>query len=415
MSAVADLESKKETLQVDYYVTLTAYSPGQPFDFEAAKSVMNQGIETLEKLQAHDKANELKDKLKLLQINQLYQHGLSIFQEHQPYKVIELLQSVLNELDKLMASKESTALRQKLLAIIQDEIKQLQANPTTPFQTVINFYHELNQTYLKLQDCDSEHKSLWHDEQQRYLQERVQFRLKLAKQAKEFHNYSQALEHHLAIQTLMDRYPTPEFDLGVNEDELSKEISKLQIEAQYATKYQKIVTAFEKGDYKVAYDQLTKDFIAIGEHNYEDVIPMFWQSWYVLQNGKLPLSAEKVKEIEIARDLAQAEKAKAEENVASSQASLAKVELELNQSNQARESLQQNLNQTIQKLNKLGRRWFWSLISSWILAIFSGGILAHYFAILPSLIIALILFICLISLGLSVAYIVKIYYAIIRE
>lgn len=278
-----------------------AYANGNPTDLQQALTILDRESEALSALGAESAYQDLQVKRRLLQIKNHYQIGEQAYAGGKPEQLdpaIEILEREIQALDELGAQAESQQLRDKLrqlqikryehsIETAVAEIDRFKAQVPIDEKAIFQRYDKIDQAYATLLDFSSENE-LWQNSRRQKLKERAEYRQELARRAEQIHDYETALQHYQNILNIeqIKKYESLAQELNLD---LIKKIGDLKVKVDHNRKYREIEKLLDKGDYLPALDRLIEDFISKGVYEHRDVAQLLWQLIYAKQHeGKLP-------------------------------------------------------------------------------------------------------------------------------
>ncbi len=312
-----DLKRKLRSLQVTHHYNEgdQAYAAGSPANIDAAIETLEREIEALAGLKAERESQDLKRKLRSLQVTHHYNEGDRAYAAGGPANIDEAIETLAHEiqvLEALKAERQSQDLRQKLTWLqikkhknivekAESAINQIDTQAALSDETAFQPYLDIDKAYQSLIELEPENE-LWPRNRLKKLKEQAELRQKLAGRAERKHKYETALRHYRAILDIEQTkgYQDIAQDLSLD---LSEKIAELEKKADYDRKYQEIEKLIANGEYLKARDRLVEDFISKGIYEHRDVAKLLWGVVYAKQNGgQFPPEWESVSELAEAKE-----------------------------------------------------------------------------------------------------------------
>lgn len=118
-----DLQGKLRALQITSHCRLAeqVYAGGNPSDITEAIQILERELEALDKLEADDEAQDLKNKLRALNIKQHYRVGKVAYAQGSPTNIIEAIETLKNKIEALEKLEAVTQIRD-----LENKLWQLQ-------------------------------------------------------------------------------------------------------------------------------------------------------------------------------------------------------------------------------------------------------------------------------------------------
>lgn len=287
-----DLKEKLRALQIKvrYNAGVEIYKTGELENIDQTITTLEQEIEALESLNAHQESQDLLEKLRVLRVKNHYNSGILVYADGTPAdinKAIAIMEQEVQLLGKLQAEREFQDLHSKLriLKIKAHYEAGVESFATGDLENIEQTITILEQEIEALESLDAHSESQDLLEKLRVLQVKHHYNsgiLAYADGAPE--NINQA------VITLEEEIQALEQLQAEHECQgLREKLKLLQVKRNKVNKYEEIKRLMANEQYEQALNCLDKEFLRVGDYEYQDVARLLWGLTHAKQHqGALP-------------------------------------------------------------------------------------------------------------------------------